>query len=134
MTIAASSFNGQLPGSITVDGYTIDIEKGSGATKPAYHANTTAVRAYAKNTITVSGPKAAKIVFTIASDNSYRYTTLTPTSGKMDPVQAAGDTTATWVGDSSDVTFTVGDLATLGTESDKPGQFRFTKIEIYKAK
>ena len=73
-------------------------------------------------------------MFTIAADNSYRYTTLTPTSGKMDPAQAVGDTTATWVGDSADITFTVGDLATLGSENTKPGQFRFTKIEIYKAK
>ncbi len=134
VTIDASAFNGSLPGSITVDGYTIDIEKGNGATAPAYHAGSTAVRAYAKNTISVTGPKAAKIVFTIAADNSYRYTTLTPTSGKMDPAQAVGDTTATWVGDSADITFTVGDLATLGSENTKPGQFRFTKIEIYKAK
>lgn len=134
VTIDASAFNGRLPGSITVDGYTIDIEKGNGATAPAYHAGSTAVRAYAKNTISVTGPKAAKIVFTIAADNSYRYTTLTPTSGKMDPAQAVGDTTATWVGDSADITFTVGDLATLGSENTKPGQFRFTKIEIYKAK
>ena len=134
VTIDASAFNGSLPGSITVDGYTIDIEKGNGATAPAYHAGSTAVRAYAKNTISVTGPNAAKIVFTIAADNSYRYTTLTPTSGKMDPAQAVGDTTATWVGDSADITFTVGDLATLGSENTKPGQFRFTKIEIYKAK
>ncbi len=133
ITVNASSFDGKLPGSITVDGYTINIEKASGSTNPAYHTNTTAVRTYAKNTITVSGPKAAKIVFHITADNNFRYTTVTPTSGKMDPAQAVGDTTATWVGDSTDVTFTVGEIATLGSESTKPGQFRFTKIEIFKA-
>ena len=133
ITVNASSFDGKLPGSITVDGYTINIEKASGSTNPAYHTNTIAVRTYAKNTITVSGPKAAKIVFHITADNNFRYTTVTPTSGKMDPAQAVGDTTATWVGDSTDVTFTVGEIATLGSESTKPGQFRFTKIEIFKA-
>ncbi len=51
----------------------------------------------------------------------------------MYPTQVVGDTTATWIGDSTDVTFTVGEIATLGSESTTPGQFRFTKIKLFRA-
>lgn len=133
VTIEASRIT-TVPGSTTVDGYTINIEKGAGASNPMYHANTTAVRIYAKNTISISGTRMTKIVFTLASDAGYRYTTVTPSTGSISPAQASGDTSFTWVGDATEVTFTVGDIATLGTESTKPGQIRFTAIDITPAK
>lgn len=130
----ATAFNGNVPGTTTTEGYTFDFEKNGGSTAPAFHAGTSAVRIYAKGSLKITGAPMAKIVFTIASDNRYRYTTFTPSAGKLDPEQAVGDETITWVGNSGDVTFTVGDLATLGSESGKPGQIRITKIEIYPAK
>lgn len=125
-----SSFT--LPGSSTADGFTFDIEKANGSTAPAYHANTTAIRLYADNTMAISGKKMNKIVFTLASDAKFRYTTLTPSTGKINPAQTADDTEITWEGSASEVTFTVGHDATLGSDGpEKRGQVRFTAIKIW---
>lgn len=134
VTVMASIFQDHLTAPVTAEGYTFEVAKNGGSTAPAYHAGTSAVRIYAKGSLKITGAPMAKIVFTIADDNKYRYTTFTPSAGRLDPEQATGDTTITWVGNSGDVTFTVGDLATLGSESTKPGQIRITKIEIYPAK
>lgn len=132
VTVTASSLT--VPGTTTVDGYTIGIEQMSGATAPMIHSSGN-VRMYADNQLTVScSGKIAKIVFEIASSNSYRYTTFAPSTGKLDPAQAEGDTSVTWVGDASSVTFTVGHDATLGSDgSGKRGQIHFSKILIYPA-
>ena len=124
-----------VPGSTTIDGYTVNIEQGSGSTSPSLHAGSSAVRIYADNTITISSDKPiGKIVFDIASTNKFRYTTLTPNTGAMSPAQAAGDTSATWVGDATSVTLTVGHDATLGSDGEtKRGQIHFTKLTIYPA-
>ena len=128
--IKADQFN--PGGSATVGGYTVELQKNSGTTAPAYHANTGAIRLYAKGSLTVSGEKISKIVVTLASDAAYRYTTFTPSTGAFDPAQAAGDTEITWVGNASSVTFTVGDFATMGTDGEsKAGQIRFTSITVY---
>ncbi len=123
-----------VPGTTTVSGISVDIEKGAGATAPTLHAGTSAIRTYAKNTMAFSGAKMAKIVFTVNTGSmKYRYTDIVPSTGTITPAQATGDTTVTWVGDASEVTFTVGDKGVYGSESDKPGQFHFTKIEVYPA-
>lgn len=133
VTISATALN--VPGTTTDQGYTVVIDKASGTSNPTLHSSGS-VRLYADNTIQISGSaKIAKIVFTISDSSKFRYTTLDPSLGKMDPAQASGDTTATWVGDSDSVTFTVGHDATLGSDgSSKRGQVHFTKIEIYTAK
>ncbi len=52
-------------------------------------------------------------------------------TGEISPAQTADDTSFTWVGNASSVTFTVGHDATLGTDgADKRGQIRFTQIDI----
>ena len=128
--ITADQFN--LSGSKTISGYTVELQKNSGTTAPAYHANTGAIRLYAKGSLTVSGDEISKIVVTLASDAAFRYTTFTPSTGAIEPAQAAGDTEITWVGNASSVTFSVGDFATMGTDGEsKPGQIRFTSITIY---
>ena len=134
VTILATAIT-NVPGTTTVSGYTFDIEKASGSTAPAIHAGTSAVRLYADNTMAVSGGRMTKIVFTLASDAAGRYTYMTPSTGTITPAQAAGDTSFTWVGDATEVTFTVGHDADLGTDgSSKRGQVRFTKLEITAAK
>lgn len=133
VSINATSIT-NVPGTTTVSGYSITIDKASGTTAPQYNEKTAAIRLYADNTMEVSGQRMTKITFTLSSDAGYRYTTVTPSTGSITPAQATGDTSFTWVGDASSVTFTVGHDATLGSESDKRGQIRFTKLEIVTAK
>lgn len=94
------------------------------------------MRLYADNTLRISGAAMAKIVVTLSGskDQKARYTTFSPSTGKLDPAQATGDTTITWVGNATDVTFTVGHNADFGDGAGKRGQIRFTKIEIFPAK
>lgn len=116
---------------VTVDGINAKAVNNGGSTNPQYHAATAALRLYAKNTLTISGKEIEKIVFTLADDAKYRYTTFTPSVGTM-ATQAKGDTQMTWTGDASSITFTVGEKATLGEDGDtKAGQIRISKIEIF---
>lgn len=115
---------------VTVDGINAKAVN-DGGTAPAYHAGTAALRLYAKNTLTISGKEIEKIIFTLADDAKYRYTTFTPSVGAM-ATQAKGDTQMTWTGDASSISFTVGEKATLGEDGDtKAGQIRISKIEIF---
>lgn len=116
---------------VTVDGINAKAVNNGGSTNPQYHAATAALRLYAKNDLTISGKEIEKIVFTLAKDAKYRYTTFTPSVGTM-AIQAKGDTQMTWTGDASSITFTVGEKATLGEDGDtKAGQIRISKIEIF---
>jgi len=129
MTIMSTEMT--VPGTTDKAPYTFVLDGGSNSKNaPVLHANTSAVRMYAGNTLTISGAGLKTIKFTLSSDAKYRYTTFTPTTGAFSPAQATGDTECTWVGNADTVTFTVGDNASLGTESDQKGQFRFVKIEI----
>ncbi|MDE6574187.1 MAG: OB-fold nucleic acid binding domain-containing protein, partial [Muribaculaceae bacterium] len=112
---------------VTAGGYTFTFAKNGGATNPQDY--TADMRLYAKNSLQIQGGRMTKIVFTLGSVKT-RYTSFTPSTGAIEPAQAEGDTTITWVGDATDVTFTVGDTALYGAEAGKPGQIRFTKIEI----
>lgn len=134
VTIAANALT--VPGTTTVDGYTINIDQSSGKSKPIFHAASGAVRLYADSQLGISyNGKIAKIVFEIASTNKAQYTTFTPNTGALNPAQATGDTSVTWVGDATSVTFTVGHDATLGSDGPaKRGQIHISKILIYPAK
>ncbi len=114
ITVLATQLSVEAP--TTVEGYTFEMQKTD-----------------AGNTLNIKGAGMAKIVFTLAKDAGYRYTDFTPSTGSLNPAQAAGDTSITWTGNAADITFTVGAVATMGTEEGKPGQIRFTKIEIYPA-
>ena len=77
----------------------------------------------------------SEIVFNIASTNKFRYTTFTPNTGTLSPAQASGDTSVTWLGNATSVTFTVGHDATLGSDgASKRGQIHISDIVIYPAK
>lgn len=128
---------GNVSGAATFGGYTITTETASGKTAPAINVynGVPTLRLYASNTLTVKGASMAKIVFTInTATGAKRYTTFTPSVGSINPAQAAGDSSITWKGDASDITFTVGALGTFGTEDTKPGQVHISKIEIYPVK
>ena len=89
------------------------------------------MRLYADNTLTVSGMRMTKIVFSLAA--IAQYGEFTPSTGKLEPAQAAGDKTITWVGDATSVTFTVSHDAVF-TDPAKRGQIRFTQVVIDTAK
>lgn len=120
---------------VTEDGYTFTVDKSSGATAPGYYEYNGAgtIRLYANNTLNIKGAAIAKIVFTInTATGAKRYATFSPSTGNVGE-QASGDTSITWTGNSSDITFTVG-ATSIGTEAGKPGQVHINKIEIYPAK
>ena len=132
MTVNATDFalNGATA-TATQGAYTLTLDKAAGTTNPAYHEKTGAMRLYNGGTLTVKGAAMTKIVITLASDAKFRYTTFTPSTGKLEPAQATGDKSITWVGDASEVTFTVGAQATMGSDGESAkGQIRFTAVDI----
>lgn len=128
VVIEASDFN-QSTLTATKDGFTVKIDKANGTTAPAFR-NDGSIRLYAKGTVTVSGENVSKVVFTLASDASFRHTSVTASTGTV-ATQASGDTDVQWTGDATSVTFTVGDYAIYGSDGEtKAGQLRFSAITI----
>ena len=116
---------------LTFGTYTMDCKGNSGATKPTYNTNGKDIRTYAKNTIqlTTSGNAMTQVVFTISTQGKKRQAEITASTGSVSVDTEAW--TVTWTGSSKDVTFTVGDKATYGTDgADKAGQFDFLSLDI----
>lgn len=89
---------------------------------------------YAKNKLTVSttGKKIVKIVFTISTAGKKQWAELTATTGSV--VADKANSIATWenVEGATSVTFTVGDKCKYGTAgTSKAGQFFFKSVDIY---
>ena len=91
--------NGEAVTSLTSDGVTVEFDKGSGSTAPAYYDSGSAVRVYANGTFTVSsGNTISKIVITFGtSDKTNEITTNKGTYSE-----------GTWTGSENSVIFTVG--------------------------
>ncbi|HPW89892.1 MAG TPA: T9SS type A sorting domain-containing protein [Paludibacteraceae bacterium] len=110
-------------------------KKSDGVTGPSYNGaeNSLDVRLYAKNTYTITsltGVKMKHIAFIISRKGKYNLTSLTPTNGTCEVV-GAPDYTATWTGDATEVTFTIGDRAIYGIEGEsEAGQLDFTQLVI----
>lgn len=119
--------------SYTSGDYTIIADKGGNTSSKPMVASANDFRTYAKNTFTVTSSKdnITKIVFYISSNGKKRWTDVTPDTGTTTVEQAAF--TTTWEGDAKEITFTVGDVATYGSESKKAGQFCIDKLVIYTA-
>ncbi len=136
-TVTASQLQQAIGKAVVIDGYTFDLEKNNGSTAPAFNSSTSAIRLYAKGSIKIAGTKLTKIEFTLATDAYFRYTEFTPSVGAVQTQNPAvdkdnHDTSIVWEGDATEVTFTVGDKATLGTDgADKAGQIRFESVTIY---
>ena len=114
------------------DGFTFLAQKNNGQTAPQYVASGSDVRIYAKGSYTItnnSGTNMTNIVFNISTQGKRRLTTITPNTGAV-AAQALGDETVTWNGAAQTVTFTVGDTADYGSETDKAGQLDFSSIVI----
>lgn len=118
---------------VTVDGYKFLALQNAGPTKPAFNTNYGSVRLYAKNSLTISGAKMAKIVINIETKAGMKqYAAITSNTGTIAP-QSSEDTTVTWTGSADSVTLTVGDKAVYGTDTSKAGQLHIASIEIFPA-
>lgn len=111
--------------------FTFTAKKNNGQTAPTQNTNTKDLRHYAKNTITISGAKMTKMVFTISKAGKKQWAIVTASEGTMTVDVNSG--TATWenTNGSSSVTLTVGDKNEYGTaEKTKAGQFNVDKVDI----
>lgn len=141
VTITGNDFSAVTDGATTAtkDGITIEAKKGSGPTAPALNPynDVITLRAYATNTITISGEKITKVVFNLNTSTGYkRYAKLTASTGTLSAQNAATsaddmDATITWTGDAASVTFTVADKAELGSEgANKAGQVHILSFDV----
>ena len=111
--------------------FTFTAKKNNGQTAPTQNASTKDLRHYAKNTITISGAKMTKMVFTMSEAGKKQWATVTASEGTMTVDKTNG--TATWenTNGSSSVTLTVGDNNDFGSnKKKKAGQFNVDKVDI----
>ena len=111
--------------------FTFTAKKNKGQAAPTQNANTKDLRHYAKNTITISGAKMTKMVFTMSDAGKKQWATVTASEGTMTVDKTKG--TATWenTNGSSSVTLTVGDNNDFGSNTKKKaGQFNVDKVDI----
>lgn len=115
---------------LTEQGYTLTATKEKGSNAPIQNNKYKDVRLYAKNTLTVAGNAFKQIVFNISKQGLRRWCDVTPSVGEMTADVAAK--TLTWTNSTAvkEVTFTVGDDVTLGTDPGKAGQFDFDAMVI----
>ena len=111
--------------------FTFTAKKNKGQTVPTQNTSSKDLRHYAKNTITISGAKMTKMVFTISKAGKRQWAIVTASEGTMTVDVNSG--TATWenTNGSSSVTLTVGDKNAYGTaEKTRAGQFNVDKVDI----
>ena len=111
--------------------FTFTAKKNNGQTAPTQNANTKDLRHYAKNTITISGAKMTKMVFTMSDAGKKQWATVTASEGTMTVDKTNGTTTWENTNGSSSVTLTVGDNNDFGSNTKKKaGQFNVDKVDI----
>ena len=108
---------------LATDVYSVFCVKNNGSTNPTVNGNANDLRVYAKGTLRILTEKTmTAIVFKISTQGQKRLTDITASTGTVTIDKSAW--TVTWTGSASDVTFTVGEKATYGTDGDsKAGQF-----------
>lgn len=123
------------PAFTTADGlFTTLGKQADGVSGPSYNgsANSLDVRLYAKNTYKItsnSGVKMERITFCISKNGHYKLAELTPSTGTMDaePERLTDDNNwkawrYSWTGNATEVTFTVGEYCTFGSECAEQGK------------
>ena len=73
--------------------FTFTAKKNNGSTQPTKNANSKDLRHYAKNTITISGAKMTKMVFTMSDAGKKQWATVTASEGTMTVDKTNGTTT-----------------------------------------
>lgn len=111
--------------------FTFTAKKNKGQTVPTKITSSNDLRHYAKNTITISGAKMTKMVFTMSEAGKKQWATVTASEGTMTVDKTNGTTTWENTNGSSSVTLTVGDKNDFGTNKNKTaGQFNVDKVDI----
>lgn len=111
--------------------FTFTAKKNKGQTAPTQNTNSKELRHYAKNTITISGAKMTKMVFTMSEAGKKQWATVTASEGTMTVDKTNGTTTWENTNGSSSVTLMVGDKNDFGTNKNKTaGQFNVDKVDI----
>ena len=115
--------------SLKAGDYTITVSKEKGSTKPTVNEKYNDCRAYALNTVKVTNSSAdiTSLTFVISNQGKKRLTDITASAGE---VKIDKDNwKVIWTGSTKEVTFTVGEKATYGTDGNsKAGQFDFDYI------
>jgi len=99
--------------------FNFTTKKNNGQTAPTQNASTKDLRHYAKNTITISGAKMTKMVFTMSNAGKKQWATVTASEGTMTVDKTNGTTTWENTNGSSSVTLTVGDNNDFGSNTKK---------------
>lgn len=117
--------------SFTSGDFTFTAKKNNGQTAPTQNGNSKDLRHYAKNSITISGAKMTKMVFTMSEAGKKQWATVTASEGTMTVDKTNGTTTWENTNGSSSVTLTVGDNNDFGSNTKKrAGQFNVDKVDI----
>lgn len=117
--------------SFTSGDFTFTAKKNNGQTAPTKNGNSKDLRHYAKNSITISGAKMTKMVFTMSEAGKKQWATVTASEGTMTVDKTNGTTTWENTNGSSSVTLTVGDNNDFGSNTKKKaGQFNVDKVDI----
>lgn len=108
---------------LATDNFTVTAVKNSGSTNPTVNGSAKDLRVYAKGTLTIASEQPmTELVFTISTAGKKRLTDIVASTGSVDI--DASNWIVTWTGSATEVTFTVGEKATYGTDGDtKAGQF-----------
>lgn len=111
--------------------FTFTAKKNNGQTAPTQNTKSKELRHYAKNSITISGAKMTKMVFTMSEAGKKQWATVTASEGTMTVDKTNGTTTWENTNGSSSVTLTVCDKNDFGTNKNKTaGQFNVDKVDI----
>lgn len=117
--------------SFTSGDFTFTAKKNNSQTAPTQNGNSKDLRHYAKNSITISGAKMTKMVFTMSEAGKKQWATVTASEGTMTVDKTNGTTTWENTNGSSSVTLTVGDNNDFGSNTKKKaGQFNVDKVDI----
>ncbi|MGN1259927.1 MAG: hypothetical protein ACI4UC_02350, partial [Alloprevotella sp.] len=122
--------------SFTQGDWSIQASKETGSTSPTVNDKSKDFRAYAKNVVMVgnSTENIGKLVFHISAAGKKRWTDVNPSQGVI--TEDFDNSMIIWEANGEavqSVSFTVGETATLGTETGKAGQFDFTSVTAYTA-
>ena len=120
----------QATQTITADGITLLFEKQNGGSNPTFNASGLDARLYAKGTLTISaGFEMQKIVFDMSANGLKRACDITASVGEC--LTDTANKVYVWTGAANEITFTVGEKATYGSEGEsKAAQFDFTALTI----
>lgn len=118
----------------TQEGFTLTASSGDNTKGkvPCYKSKGKEVRLYALNTLTITSSENIKtITFILSSQGIDEQAVITANVGSIGE-QSVGNSTVSWSGDASSITFTVGETNSLHPEgvADGSGQFDFTEIII----